>query len=72
MMHRRVSIPHAERLQVKIAAAADLLSVDERTIRRMIARGELAAVGHGRMRRIALDDIRDWQRRNRNSGEVLP
>lgn len=59
--------PHAthEPLQVTIRAAAALLSYDERTIRRLVTRGELRAVGRGRLRRIALADIRDWQARNR-------
>lgn len=54
------------RLQVKIKRAAFLLDVDERTIRRLVERGELPAVGRGRMKRIALDDIRAWQARNRS------
>jgi excisionase family DNA binding protein len=60
--------PLSEPLQVTIRKAAQLLSYDERTIRRLIIRGELQAVGRGRMRRIALADIREWQRRNRNEG----
>jgi excisionase family DNA binding protein len=40
-----------EPLQVTIAEAARLLAFDARTVRRLIARGELAAVGKGRMRR---------------------
>lgn len=58
-------IPKAERLQVTIREAAHLLSYDERTIRRLIARGEMRAVGRGRLRRIALADLKDWQERNR-------
>lgn len=54
-----------EPLQVTIREAAALLSYDERTVRRLVARGELRAVGQGRLRRIALADIRDWQERNR-------
>ena len=65
---RAIPDPLSEPLQVTIRKAAQLLSYDERTIRRLIIRGELQAVGRGRMRRIALADLRDWQRRNRNEG----
>lgn len=54
-----------EPLQVTIREAAALLRYDERTVRRLIARGELHAVGRGRLRRIAMTDIREWQTRNR-------
>jgi len=54
-----------ELLQVTIREAAALLRYDERTVRRLIARGELHAVGRGRLRRIAVADIREWQTRNR-------
>ena len=62
---RQTTHPQIERLQVTIREAANLLSYDERTIRRLVSRGELTAVGKGRLRRIALVDIRDWQERNR-------
>jgi excisionase family DNA binding protein len=55
-----------EPLQVRIQEAARLLSYDERTIRRLLDRGELRAIGRGRLRRIALADLRDWQERNRH------
>jgi excisionase family DNA binding protein len=54
-----------EPLQVRIREAARLLGYDERTIRRLVDRGELRAVGRGKLRRIALVDLRDWQERNR-------
>ena len=54
-----------EPLQVHIREAARLLGYDERTIRRLVDRGELRAVGRGKLRRIALADLRDWQERNR-------
>ena len=54
-----------EPLQVTIREAATLLRYNERTVRRLIARGELHAVGRGRLRRIAVADIREWQTRNR-------
>lgn len=54
-----------EPLQVTIREAAALLRYDERTVRRLIARGELHAVGRGRLRRIAVADIKEWQSQNR-------
>jgi excisionase family DNA binding protein len=54
-----------EPLQVTIHEAATLLRYHERTIRRLIARGDLRAVGRGRLRRVALADLRAWQERNR-------
>jgi len=53
-----------EPLQVTIAEAARLLAYDSRTIRRLIARGELAAVGEGRMRRIPVQTLREYQQRH--------
>jgi len=53
-----------EPLQVTIAEAARLLAYDSRTIRRLIARGELKAVGEGRMRRIPVQTLRDYQQRH--------
>lgn len=54
-----------ERLQITIREAAQLLSYDARTVRRLIARGELRAVGRGRLRRVAIADLHEWQERNR-------
>jgi len=51
-------------LQVTIAEAARLLAYDSRTIRRLIARHEIAAVGEGRMRRIPVQALRDYQQRH--------
>jgi excisionase family DNA binding protein len=56
--------PTLEPLQVTIREAATLLRYHERTIRRLIERGELRAVGQGRLRRIALADLKAWQDRN--------
>lgn len=53
-----------EPLQVTIAEAARLLAYDTRTIRRLIIRGEIQAVGEGRMRRIPLQGLRDYQQRH--------
>jgi len=56
--------------QVKITKAADLLGFNERTVRRLIERGELPAIGRGRLRRIRLSDIAAYQERNRSDREV--
>lgn len=56
--------------QYTLKEAAGILKYNERTIRRLIQRGELAAVGRGRLQRIAAEDIRAYQRRNRVNGEV--
>jgi excisionase family DNA binding protein len=53
-----------EPLQVTITEAARLLAYDTRTIRRLIARGELKAVGEGRMRRVPVQALRDYQQRH--------
>ncbi|NTU77917.1 MAG: helix-turn-helix domain-containing protein [Chloroflexales bacterium] len=53
-----------EPLQVTIAEAARLLAYDSRTIRRLITRGELTAVGEGRMRRVPVQALRDYQQRH--------
>lgn len=53
-----------EPLQVSINEAARLLAYDSRTIRRLITRGEIKAVGEGRMRRIPLQALRDYQQRH--------
>jgi excisionase family DNA binding protein len=50
---------------VTIRQAAEILAVDERTVRRLIARCELRAIGCGRLTRIAIRDIADYQNRNR-------
>lgn len=53
-----------EPLQVTINEAARLLAYDARTIRRLIIRGELVAVGQGRLRRIPMQSLRDYQQRH--------
>jgi excisionase family DNA binding protein len=57
----------AEPLQVTIKEAARLLSFDERTIRRLIVRGEIQAIGHGRLRRISFKSLHDYQQRHQCS-----
>jgi excisionase family DNA binding protein len=66
MSDEKRRIVTAEPLQVTIREAAELLRYDERTVRRLIERGELRAVGQGRLRRLALADLKDWQARNRS------
>lgn len=56
--------------QFKIARVAKILDVNERTVRRLIERRELPAIGHGRLRRIRLCDIRAYQERNRSDREA--
>jgi len=53
-----------EPFQVTITEAARLLAYDASTIRRLIARGELPAVGEGRLRRIPVQGLRDYQQRH--------
>jgi len=53
-----------EPFQVTITEAARLLAYDASTIRRLIARGELPAVGAGRLRRIPVQGLRDYQQRH--------
>ncbi len=60
----RETPPRPEPLQVTINEAARLLAYDARTIRRLILRGELPAVGQGRLRRIPLQSLRDYQQRH--------
>ncbi|MEI7644818.1 MAG: helix-turn-helix domain-containing protein [Chloroflexales bacterium] len=52
-------------LQVTINEAARLLAYDARTIRRLIARGELPVVGEGRLRRVPMQSLHEYQERNR-------
>jgi excisionase family DNA binding protein len=59
-----IGITAIEPLQVTIREAGRLLSYDERTIRRLLQRGELRAVGQGRMRRIPMESLHDYQRRH--------
>jgi excisionase family DNA binding protein len=53
-----------EPLQVTISEAARLLAYDSRTIRRLITRGEIIVVGEGRMRRVPVQSLRDYQQRH--------
>jgi excisionase family DNA binding protein len=53
-------------LQYRIEDTARLLSVSTRTVKRLIARGELATVGQGRLKRVPCDSIIAYQNRHRN------
>ena len=53
-----------EPFQVTIKEAARLLAYDLRTIQRLISRGELPSVGAGRLRRIPVQALRDYQQRH--------
>lgn len=53
-----------EPLQVSLKEAARLLAYDLRTIQRLISRGELSSVGEGRLRRIPVKELRDYQHRH--------
>jgi excisionase family DNA binding protein len=64
------AIPPTERLQVRPGEAAALLSISERELRRRTRSGEITSIGKGRLRRYAVEDLRAYMRRNRNSGEV--
>lgn len=68
--HVELVIPDAdgrerlEPLQVTINEAARLLAYDSRTIRRLVTRGEIEVVGEGRMRRVPVQSLRDYQQRH--------
>jgi excisionase family DNA binding protein len=56
----------AEPLQVSIREAARLMAYDERTIRRLIDRGEIISAGQGRLRRVLMASLRAYQDRTRS------
>ena len=56
--------PKAAPLQITINEAARLLSYNPRTIRRLIVRGELQAVGKGKLRRILSESLYHYQQRH--------
>ena len=62
-MHAR-----ADYEQVSLAEAGRILGYHRKTIERLCQRGELASIGRGRLRRIAISDITAYQSRNRNEG----
>jgi excisionase family DNA binding protein len=55
-------------LQYKIEDTARLLSVSRRTVERLIAHGELATIGTGKLKRIPYDSIVAYQNRHRSDG----
>lgn len=58
-----------EPLQVSIAKAADLLDYHKRTVRRLIERGELTAVGRGKLLRIDIASIHDYRERQKRGSD---
>lgn len=62
----RLKIIPAERLQVRPSEAAELLSISERQLYRLTQRGEIPSIGSGRLRRYAVEDLREWQQKNRH------
>ena len=63
-----MSTYYPDEQQFKPAEAAKLLGISERTLHRMVMRGEIASIKRGRLRRYRMGDIRDWQHRNRYTG----
>jgi excisionase family DNA binding protein len=61
-----------EPLQVTISEAARLLAYDTRTIRHLIATGELAVVRQGRFSRVPMQSLREYQERHRSQPRALP
>jgi len=57
----RDDVVRLEPFQVTLKEAARLLAYDLRTIQRLISRGELPSVGEGRLRRIPVQALRDYQ-----------
>jgi excisionase family DNA binding protein len=55
-------------IQYSIMDTARLLSVSRRTVERLIAQGELATIGTGRLKRVPYDSIVAYQQRHRNDG----
>ena len=53
-------------LQFSINDTARMLGFSRRTVLRLIARGELATVGRGRLKRVPYDSIVAYQNRHRN------
>jgi excisionase family DNA binding protein len=60
----RDDVARLEPLQVTLKEAARLLAYDLRTIHRLISRGELSSVGEGRLRRVPVQELRDYQQRH--------
>jgi excisionase family DNA binding protein len=55
--------------QLSIKEVTELLGYSYSTVHRMIERGELAIVSSGKMKRVPLWAIEDWQRRNSSGVE---
>jgi excisionase family DNA binding protein len=57
---------HVAPIQYTIVDTGRLLAVSRRTVERLIAQGELATVGRGRLKRVPYDSIVDYLNRHRN------
>jgi excisionase family DNA binding protein len=57
-------------LQYTIKDTARLLSLSRRTVERLIARGELATIGQGKLKRLPYDSIVAYLGRHRNDQEL--
>lgn len=57
-----------EPFQVTIREAAKLLSISYRQMLRMLERGDIPSIGKGRLRRVAIADLRAWQSAQRTGG----
>lgn len=65
-MSQILTLPdEAQRRVVKIARAAAMLDMSERTVRRLCDAGELESIGHGRMRRVVVASIDAYIARGR-------
>jgi len=53
-------------LQYRLADTARLLAMSQRTVYRLIEKGELATVGTGKLKRVPYDSIVAYLNRNRN------
>lgn len=58
-------------LQYRLDDVARLLSVSSRTVKRLIARGELSTVGQGRLKRVPYDSIIAYLNCHRNDSEAV-
>lgn len=60
-MTQILTLPDEEpRRVVKIARAAVMLDMSERTVRRLCDAGKLESTGHGRLRRVFVTSIDDY------------
>lgn len=63
-----IELPEAAPMLVDYVIAAERLGVSVRTVRRLVAAGELRAVAIGAARRIHVEDLDDYTHRLRTGG----